>query len=240
MQGHSKLKRRREVREQAEQHLTLWVATVLQQTTRGMDDPITQAVEGFDVGTAEQTVPYICLELAHRGPAFTAAVLARLAWPEVPWPEDVDVQRCVVEYLRIGVRSFRTEPATHAIAAISHLAISQLADRACAQARASAAEEVFHDEPAPPVSDSGETEEDRLWASVLSHLRMELPRATFDTWLAPTRLVRAQAGTYTISAPSLYACEWLEHRMRGAIIRTLSRLIEVKDCTVEFRVESLD
>jgi len=238
MQGHSKLKRRREVREQAEQHLTLWVATVLQQTTRGMDDPITQAVEGFDAGTAEQTVPYICLELAHRGPAFTAAVLARLAWPEVPWPEDVDLQRCVVEYLRIGVRSFRTEPATHAIAAISHLAISQLADQACAQARASAVEELLEGDLAPQVSDAVETDEDRLWAAVLSQLRMELPRATFDTWLAPTRLLHVQAGTYTVSAPSLYACEWLEHRMQGAIKRTLSRLVEMQDCTVGFRVES--
>lgn len=237
MQAHAKLKRRREVREQAEQHLPLWVATVLQHTTRGMDDPVTQAAEGFDVATAEHTVPYICLELAQRGPAFTAAVLARLAWPDLPWPKDADFERCVKEYLRIGVRAFRADPASHAIAAISHLAVSQLADLACAQSRANALASPDVDDLAAenPEPEPEQTDDDRLWAAVLLQLRMELPRATYDTWLAPTRLIAVQAGTYTIAAPSTYACEWLEHRMQGALKRTLSSVAGVRDPSLLFR-----
>ncbi len=237
MQAHSKLRRNRQIREQAARLPALWVAAVLEQMTRGMEDPITLAVDGFNPETSPQTVPYICLELANRGPAFTARVLAALSWPTLNWPADPDAARCIAELKRIGVRSFREASSVYTLATLNLLGLTQLADQACAQAGPGASQPEAPEALTDAVDEvAALSENDRLWQRVLEQLRMELPQATFDTWLLSTRLVAREGSQFIVSAPTQYGADWLAHRMQGAIKRTLSSVARVKDGTLSFRV----
>ena len=241
MQSHGKLKRSRKVREQAGRHLTLWVAAVIEQMTRGMEDPITLAVDGFNPETSQHTVPYSCLEPAHRGPAFTTQVLAAMAWPDLDWPSDPDRDRCIQGLRRIGMRAFKESAPQFATHTLSQLGLMKLAEGACAELPRR--EEKESDEaPNPPTNDGAmieqPTAQEAIWQQVLRHLQMELPAVTFDTWMVNTELVAVTDQAYTIATPTQYAADWLKRRMSGAVRRILSQVCGVKDCTVEFLVQS--
>jgi chromosomal replication initiator protein len=75
---------------------------------------------------------------------------------------------------------------------------------------------------------------EQLWQAVLGQLQMELPKATFDTWLRNTALVTQEDGAFVIGAPTAYARDWLDHRMKGAIKRTLSGI--TGSSSIEVRV----
>ncbi len=241
MQSHGKLKRNRKVREQASRHLALWVGAVLEQMTRGMENPITLAVDGFNPEASQHTVPYSCLELAHRGPTFTTQVLAAMAWPDLDWPADPDRDRCIQGLRRIGMRAFKESVPQFATHTLSQLGLLKLAEYTCAQLQGV---EVKADNDAPdqPGNDNVELEphqlaQDVLWQKVLHHLQMELPAAPYDSWMAPTHLLDVTDQVYLIAAPTQYAADWLERRMAGAIRRVLSKVSGVKDCRVAFRVK---
>ncbi len=53
-----------------------------------------------------------------------------------------------------------------------------------------------------------------------------MPREAFDTWLRHARLVAHEDGTYVIGVQNIYAREWLEHRLKKVIIRTLSQVAQ--------------
>jgi hypothetical protein len=53
----------------------------------------------------------------------------------------------------------------------------------------------------------------------LNRLRGEMDRASFDTWLAPARLMgRDDHGALVFGAANKFVCEWLENRL-GALMR---------------------
>ena len=62
------------------------------------------------------------------------------------------------------------------------------------------------------------------WQKVLSRLRIELPRAQFDTWLRDTVPMdwEHQAGILNIGAGSNYARGWLETRVADTIVKMLA------------------
>ena len=62
---------------------------------------------------------------------------------------------------------------------------------------------------------------EQAWQSVLGQLQMEMPRASFDTWVRDTKPVSYQDGTLTIGVRNAYARDWLESRLASTVSRLL-------------------
>lgn len=73
---------------------------------------------------------------------------------------------------------------------------------------------------------------DQVWPAALGELQLQMTRATFDTWLRDSRLLKYEDGVFVIGVKSGYAKDWLENRLLATIKRTLVRLtgqtVEVK------------
>ncbi len=65
-----------------------------------------------------------------------------------------------------------------------------------------------------------------LWQAVLGELELQLARATFDTWLRPTRAIGLEDGgrRLIVGAQNGYAVEWLSGRLYPRIRETLERV----------------
>lgn len=77
---------------------------------------------------------------------------------------------------------------------------------------------------------------EQVWQAVLGQLQMEMPRATFETWVRDTALVTHEDGTYVIGAPNAYAKDWLENRLKSSVKRTLSSVVGRSSLEVRFVV----
>lgn len=64
-----------------------------------------------------------------------------------------------------------------------------------------------------------------------------MTRAAFDTWLRDAHLVAEENGALVIGVPNSYAREWLDHRLRGMIGRTLKQ-VAGHHVEIEFVVHS--
>ncbi|HAV77611.1 MAG TPA: chromosomal replication initiator protein DnaA [Anaerolineae bacterium] len=62
---------------------------------------------------------------------------------------------------------------------------------------------------------------DQAWQSVLGQLQMEMPRASFDTWVRDTKPVSYTDGTLTVGVRNAYARDWLENRLASTVNRLL-------------------
>jgi len=78
---------------------------------------------------------------------------------------------------------------------------------------------------------------EQAWQSVLGQLQMEMPRASFDTWVRDTRPVSYHDGMLTISVRNAYARDWLESRLASTISRLLLGIMNVS-VAVNFIVNS--
>lgn len=76
-----------------------------------------------------------------------------------------------------------------------------------------------------------------IWQTAYGELQLQMPRETFDTWLRHARLIAHEDGTYIIGVQNVYAREWLEHRLKKMITRTLSQVAE-RTVEVQFVVWS--
>jgi hypothetical protein len=63
---------------------------------------------------------------------------------------------------------------------------------------------------------------ERAWQGLLDQLKRELPRPTFDAWLAPARPLSYQDGVFTVGVPSEYARAWMESRLASTLSRGLA------------------
>ena len=63
-----------------------------------------------------------------------------------------------------------------------------------------------------------------IWQTAQGELQLQLPRETFDTWLRNARLIAYEDGTYIIGVHNVYAREWLEHRLKKVVGRTVGRI----------------
>jgi hypothetical protein len=77
------------------------------------------------------------------------------------------------------------------------------------------------------------------WQSVLGQLQMEMPRASFDTWVRDTQVESfdpstssGQVAVLTISVRNNYARDWLESRLTSTVSR---HLIGIMDQSVQVR-----
>ncbi len=73
---------------------------------------------------------------------------------------------------------------------------------------------------------------EQAWQSVLGQLQMEMPRASFDTWVRDTRIVVYDEGIMTIGVRNAYARDWLESRLLNTVARLLAGMM---DRTVDVR-----
>jgi len=64
----------------------------------------------------------------------------------------------------------------------------------------------------------------KIWETAYGELQLQLPREAFDTWLRNAHLIAHEDGTYIIGVQNIYAREWLEHRLKKVIARTLSQI----------------
>jgi chromosomal replication initiator protein len=80
---------------------------------------------------------------------------------------------------------------------------------------------------------------EQAWQSVLGQLQMEMPRASFDTWVRDTRPVSYDKGVMTVGVRNAYARDWLESRLAGTVSRVLIGILNA-NVTVNFVVVNAD
>ena len=71
------------------------------------------------------------------------------------------------------------------------------------------------------VTTPGTAEARTVWAATLDLLELELPRATFETWLRPTEGHSVQGNDLKVLVASPHNAEWLEQRLYQTILRAL-------------------
>jgi hypothetical protein len=77
---------------------------------------------------------------------------------------------------------------------------------------------------------------EQAWQSVLGQLQMEMPRASFDTWVRDTKAVRYDGNAISISVRNTYARDWLESRIESTVSRLLVGILR-QSVQVEFVTE---
>ena len=65
----------------------------------------------------------------------------------------------------------------------------------------------------------------QTWQSVLGQLQMEMPRASFDTWVRDTRPLSYEDGVLTVAVRNAYARDWLENRLLSTVSRLLAGMM---------------
>ena len=70
---------------------------------------------------------------------------------------------------------------------------------------------------------------------MLAHLRLQLPRSTFETWLRGSRCAGLEGErTLVVQVGSGYAVEWLTLRLKKMVLRTLASLTGQDGLDVRF------
>src|SRR5512140_1720215 len=76
---------------------------------------------------------------------------------------------------------------------------------------------------------------DQAWQSVLAQLQLDMPKASFDTWVRDTCPVSYENGILTIAVPNAYARDWLEGRLASTVNRLLIGILN-SNASVNFVV----
>jgi chromosomal replication initiator protein len=66
---------------------------------------------------------------------------------------------------------------------------------------------------------------EQAWQAVLGQLEMDMPRASFDTWVRNADIVSYEDNVFIIGVPNAYARDWLESRLSSKIKRLLSGIL---------------
>jgi chromosomal replication initiator protein len=80
---------------------------------------------------------------------------------------------------------------------------------------------------------------EQAWQSVLAQLQMEMPRASYDTWVRDTRPVAYDNGVITIGVRNAYARDWLENRLTSTVSRLLIGILN-SNVSVNFIVSQAE
>ena len=68
-------------------------------------------------------------------------------------------------------------------------------------------------------------EASQAWQAVLGQLQMEMPKATYDTWVRDTQFVAYEDGAFVIGAQNAYARDWLEGRLTSTVSQLLNDIL---------------
>jgi len=73
------------------------------------------------------------------------------------------------------------------------------------------------------------------WQSVLGLLQMEMPRASFETWVRDTEVLSLDLGVMIVATRNEYARDWLESRLKDTVQRLLIGILH-QSVSVQFVV----
>ena len=74
-----------------------------------------------------------------------------------------------------------------------------------------------------PGDDGPSAEAHRFWTKSLEELKLQMTKATFDTWLRGSRVIEAGDGCLTVAVQHVHAVDWLQNRLLPVIERTVAR-----------------
>ena len=77
------------------------------------------------------------------------------------------------------------------------------------------------------------------WQSVLGLLQVEMPKASFDTWVKDSRPLSCENGVLTIGVRNAYARDWLESRLTDTVNYLLVGVSNTNHMAVDFVVDEL-
>src|SRR5271157_2232066 len=80
---------------------------------------------------------------------------------------------------------------------------------------------------------------EQAWQSVLGQLQVEMPKASFDTWVRDTQPLSYEGGTLTVGVRNAYARDWLENRLTSTVDRLLVGILNL-NASVDFVVMNED
>ncbi len=66
----------------------------------------------------------------------------------------------------------------------------------------------------------------QAWQSVLGQLQIEMPKASFDTWVRDTYPLSYENGALTVGVPNAYARDWLDSRLASTVSRLLVGVLD--------------
>lgn len=72
----------------------------------------------------------------------------------------------------------------------------------------------------------------QAWQAALGQLQVEMPKATFDTWVRDAEMLAYEDGSFVIGVNNAYARDWLESRLKSTATRMLTGMM---NRTVEVR-----
>ena len=75
-----------------------------------------------------------------------------------------------------------------------------------------------------------------LWSAAKGELQLQFPRATYETWIKDSRAESYEDGLLVVLVRNTYAKDWLQHRLRGVIERTLAGIAH-RSVEVQFVVD---
>jgi hypothetical protein len=82
---------------------------------------------------------------------------------------------------------------------------------------------------------------ERAWQMALEQLRMDMSKASFDTWLRDTRFISFEDGIFIVGTSNEYGREWLSSRITSTVTRQLTGIldqqVEVQFVIVEEAIE---
>ncbi len=65
----------------------------------------------------------------------------------------------------------------------------------------------------------------QAWVSVLDQLQMEMPKASFDTWVRDAKVIAEDGKVVTIGVRNAYARDWLENRLTETVENLLENAL---------------
>lgn len=80
---------------------------------------------------------------------------------------------------------------------------------------------------------------EQAWQTVIAQLQMDMPRASFDTWVRDTRPVGYENGILTVGVRNAYARDWLDSRLATTVNKLLIETLNSK-VSVSFIVSQND
>jgi chromosomal replication initiator protein len=66
---------------------------------------------------------------------------------------------------------------------------------------------------------------ERIWDAALGQLQLEMPRATFDTWVRDAEMIANEDETFIIGVQNAYARDWLQDRLNSTVRRVLTSIV---------------
>jgi chromosomal replication initiator protein len=66
----------------------------------------------------------------------------------------------------------------------------------------------------------------QAWMATLGQLQMDMPKATYDTWVKDAEIINHKENSFSIGVQNAYARDWLENRLTTTAEKMLSAIME--------------